>query len=120
MEEISNIGLLERVLDEMLPLVNKKQIEPYTELLQDLHNFRIIHTQDLKFLIEKHKPEILNSDRHRVSELKANQEIVNLEWYGTSEDRINKGVFFGHVGLAREALEFEFSGQWLEYNRKKY
>lgn len=120
MEVISDVDQLERVLDEMLPLVNKKEIEPYTELLQDLRNFLLIHTQDLRFLIEKHKLDILNSDQRRVLELKANLGIINLEWYGTSEERIQKGVFFGHVGLAREALEFEFGNEWLSYNRKKY
>jgi hypothetical protein len=30
-------------------------------------------------------------------------------------ERINRGVFYAHTGLARQALKFEFGEKWMDY-----
>ena len=44
---------------------------------------------------------------------------MDTEIFKTTLERIKKGVFYGHVGLVREALDFEFGENWREYNYDK-
>lgn len=114
-----NIDYLEKVLDESLPIRNKKELEPYDDLLLDLQHFQIVYLRDLKFLLEKHKEQILKLDRYRVKEIRTNMHSVDWDFFGSNPDRIRKGVFYGHVGLTREAMSLEFEDRWVTYMSDK-
>lgn len=119
MNEILNIRLIEKILDECLPLSNKKIIEPYDKLLVDLNNFGIFRTDELHFLIEKYKDIILQIDKDKAEEIKSELLYMEFDVFKTTLERIKKGIFYGHVGLTREALNFEFGETWTKYNTDK-
>jgi hypothetical protein len=119
MGELLNIRLIKQILAETLPTSNQKAIEPYEKLLNDLINFGLFHSNELYFLIEKHKDIILQIDKDKAKEMKKELLYMDFEVFKTTLDRINKGVFYGHVGLVREALNFEFGETWTKYNTNK-
>ena len=119
MGEILNIRLIEQILDENLPVSNRKAIEPYHKLLDDLNNFGLFRTEELHFLLEKHKDIILQIDKDKAEEIKSELLYMDFEVFKTTLERIKRGVFYGHVGLAREALNFEFGETWTKYNTDK-
>ena len=95
-----NSDTLRATLDELLPLKNKKENEPYAELLEDLTYFNIYDTVVLRRIIKKHLDKVLAIDK----------EIAK---------GLPKGVFYAHVGLVRTALEVEFGNKWTDYNNEK-
>lgn len=119
MKLITDIGYLEKVLDEFLPIQNKKSIEPYDDLLLDLRHFQIVGIQDLRFLLEKHKEQILEMDTYRVNEIRSSVHEIDWDFFGSTVERIQNGVFYGHVGLTREAMAFEFEDIWMDYLKGK-
>ena len=110
---ILNVDLLEKLLDEMLPSENKVQNEQYSELLEDLNYFGINTSDAIKQLIEKHQEYIKSEELKWLclgrAEADADDEFIDHK-------RIEKGVFFQHVGLVRNALEAEFGDNWINYN----
>lgn len=104
-DEELNVDLLERVLDECLPMKNKEDNdEKYADLLQDLNAFNVNTISKLKNTITKHIKKVIAADKKQVKEL-----IGNDDLYDENPDRIlNRKVFFTHVGLARQAMFFEY------------
>jgi hypothetical protein len=119
MGEQLDIRLIEQILSETLPLINKKEIEPYDNLLEDLNKFGVYYANELYFLIEKHKEIILQVDQDKAEEIKNELLYMDFEVFKTTLQRINKGIFYGHVGLVREALNFEFGETWSKYSTDK-
>jgi putative GTP pyrophosphokinase len=102
-----NADLVSKLLDEVLPPQNKSETEMYSVLIDELRAFGINSLSGLRSLLQRHIPVILEVDRRRVETEK--QKPVPL---GTTPDRIAKGVFFSHVGLARRALSQEFGARY--------
>ena len=100
-------------MDELLPKNSKDiEYEDYADLLIDLHQFGINTRGDLQALLTKQMNAVLRADKRQVE-----QQIINEEDYaeGNPEepgerlaDRLDRSVFFTHVGLARQALKEEF------------
>ncbi|MFA4987594.1 MAG: RelA/SpoT domain-containing protein [Candidatus Brocadiia bacterium] len=104
-----NVDLLERVLDELLPPQNKEIPENYGDLLCDLKAFEI----DTVGILH----EFITSTQDAVKKAEAASLSRGIEngYFGTSEERSAKGVFFTHVGLVRSALEVRFGDAWHDY-----
>ncbi|EDM83545.1 GTP pyrophosphokinase family protein [Limnobacter sp. MED105] len=110
-----NVDIARSVLSDMLPPQNRNGDENYAELLNDLFHFGINTADDLRELLAKHITEILVAEAERV-----NQSEQDEEYFGTTPERAAAGVFFTHVGLARQALSEEFGyeivGDWIRSN----
>ncbi len=94
-----NVDLIARVLDELLPAENKRPGEEYAELLEDLLQFDISTSGQLRELIEKHKDAI---------------DKLEATYAGSGP-----GAYFTHCGLARCALNEEFGESWDEWLAQK-
>jgi putative GTP pyrophosphokinase len=117
-KEELNVDLLEKILDSKLPSINKKPEEHYSELLNELLHFGINNTNDLNKLLDKHFDEAIKEDKKSV-DLRLKEHRGGKELYGTTLDRIEKGVFFTHVGLTRVILSKEFGEEQVREYRKK-
>lgn len=99
-----NVDSVAMILGEVYPSINKKQDEPYADLLLDFSRLGVKTPEQLRTIITKHLKESLAADKAR-----AKQEILNpTAILVLDNERLAKGVFFAHVGLARDALEREF------------
>ena len=98
-----NVDVAKAILSECLPSKNIAETEPYAELLEDLIHFGISTSADLRSLIEDHKQTILQADAKEVFD-----RLARNDYFGTTTERIASGIFFTHVGLAREALCEQF------------
>jgi hypothetical protein len=120
--ETLNVDLLVKILDELLPKDNKSQgDEDYASLLTDLAEFGIKTNVELRYLIKETKNAIILEDRERVlEELNAKHERENAEATPFNiildDERLDRGVFFSHVGLTRNALGQKFGQKWADYN----
>jgi hypothetical protein len=103
-EGLLDVDLLQRLLSESLPAANKKEGENYGALLQDLSRAGIRTTGELQNLIRTHYQMVLEKEHQyvqtNIDNIKQGKPII-----GTSTDRIKRGVYFTHVGLARTILD---------------
>ena len=113
-EEVLNVDLLAKILNELLPEKNKADAEPYAELLQDLFAFSITTARQLRDLITKHLHTALAVDVARVKKEQGKDKPL-----GTSRERIERGVFFAHVGLVRQMLSAQFGAKWEAHQNQK-
>lgn len=97
-----NVDTLRAILTEVLPSANRKEPEPYDELLQDLMYVNVVTPEQLRGLIKKHYSAVLDSDRKRVAEAPRDG------YPGTTRERNEMGVFWTHAGWLRSALTMEF------------
>ncbi|MGD0489015.1 MAG: RelA/SpoT domain-containing protein [Syntrophorhabdales bacterium] len=111
---LSNVDLLEKMLNALLPVRNKKPTENYSGLLVELHDLGVKTTGDLRTLIEKQRENILKEDREMAERLRDRD---NLPEY--AEARIKNGIYFGYVGLVRNALKNEYGQAWEKYTISK-
>jgi len=113
-----NVDLLTKILDTYLPAENKKQPEPYSELIPDLNHFGIDNAEKLTELIKNQLRAALENDAKRVR-----KERDYLHQHGrpplSDKDRIKRGVFYAHVGLVRDMLAIQFGDQWRSYSLSK-
>ena len=119
-EERLNVDLVEKILDELLPLVNKENNEAYADLLKDLLHFNIDSRQMLKDLINRNRSQALDDDSEKVSEVleSIKKAGTSPETYGVTAKRLEEGVFYSHVGLVRRALKAEFGHRYTEYKEQ--
>lgn len=98
---------LRGLLDEMLPPQNRKSNEDYGDLLDDIISLKVTTTGRLRTMIEKHLESAMENEaaqvRHAAARLEKGEPIT-----GTTPERIKSGVYFSHVGLARQILRAEF------------
>jgi putative GTP pyrophosphokinase len=105
-QERLNVDIVQSILDEMLPQANKDdEIEDYADLIPDLQAFEINTADDLRHLINRNLKKVLELDAKTAS-LRRNDPGENAE-------RLARGVFFTHVGLARTAVSEEFGEEAL-------
>jgi ppGpp synthetase/RelA/SpoT-type nucleotidyltranferase len=114
-----NVDSLAAVLAELLPPENKKDDEPYADLLSDLTSLKVKTPEQLRLILTKHAEHASNSDRVRVAELRRGSSIDDEP--GVSE-RVARGVFYTHVGLARETLRAEYGDDAVNklFQERKY
>ncbi|MBC8276096.1 MAG: RelA/SpoT domain-containing protein [Chloroflexi bacterium] len=105
-----NVDLVQRILDELLPSQNKMESEPYANLLQDLLQFDINTAGKLRQLTMSNLDKALEEDRRIVT-----KRLNSKDFSGTSRERCESGVFYTHVGLAREAAYQQFGERWEDY-----
>jgi ppGpp synthetase/RelA/SpoT-type nucleotidyltranferase len=99
-----NVDLLARILDDALPASNKAPYEPYSELLASLGTYGIETANELSELLGHTREAVLAVDNKRV-------QVAKKAWFsGESLKRIERGVFYSHVGLVRVALHLRFDG----------
>jgi putative GTP pyrophosphokinase len=110
-----NADLLEKILDSLLPSLNKRLSEPYAELLDELFNVGIRTPGQLQELIEKHLKACLKHDAELIKQLKEKKD----DMLPATKDRIEAGVFMTHIGIARTAIRYEFGNLADEYRNKK-
>jgi putative GTP pyrophosphokinase len=113
-DEVLNVDLLAKILDEILPEKNKAEEDKYAELLQDLFAFSITTARQLRELLAKHLETALAADAEQVKKQQGRDKP-----FGTSKERIDRGVYFTHVGLARRGLRAQFGQKWDAYQKQK-
>ncbi len=97
MLDADNIAL---ILDKHFPSINRDNNENYSQLITDFTAFGIETVGGLKKIIKKHLPAALKKDKDMLSK----STIRNSDH---DQKRINRGVYFTHVGLARTILAAE-------------
>ena len=102
-DEAINVDNLALILSEYFPEDNRSSQEAYARLLFDLTELGVPTTASLREILE----------RHRSAALKADQRLVRQYSRGKAPsphlaERVSRGVYFAHVGLAREALRKQF------------
>jgi ppGpp synthetase/RelA/SpoT-type nucleotidyltranferase len=112
-EDLLNVDLIEKTLDSVLPKANKGG-ENFAELLEDLMKFGIEKQQQLRDLVMRHLPAILEDERAAISSI-LNHARINRT---PVSDRHARGVMLNHIGLVRVALRQEFPGFSAYLNQK--
>lgn len=102
-DQALNVDNLPAVLAGVFPAVNRKGDENYAELLEELLRLGIVSTAELRAVLDAHAEAALKADAALVEKKRRSGNYL-----GTTKERIEAGVFFSHVGLAREALESKF------------
>lgn len=117
--ETLNTDTLKKSLRSFLPVINFSEDEPYSELLLELNHFSITKIGHLKSLINETRERVLKKEVKYVKKKAIEfEETGNTE--GTSINRIEKGVYFTHIGLVRQALREKFGDDKLnKYWKKK-
>lgn len=100
-----NVDSLAAVLSELLPPENKKDDEPYADLLSDLTALKVKTPEQLRQILAKHAEHARTADRARVAEIRAGSGLTDEP---DVSERVSRGVYYAHVGLAREALRAEY------------
>lgn len=116
-----DVTIVEAVLDEMLPAKSKDAGgEDYSDLLVDLERFNISTRGALKSLLAEQLEAIMRADANEVrSKVGDNDNVADdLNDHGEHVvDRLARGVYFTHVGLARRALSERYESntvqEWL-------
>lgn len=111
-DEILNVDLLAAVLNENFPPENLQIPEAYAQLLDELGAFGVKTAADLRRLISKHKAGVAESEAYELQSRAGERDPE-----GTTKERMAAGVFFTHVGLAREVLRQEFGTRYEIYLR---
>ncbi|MCE1225607.1 MAG: RelA/SpoT domain-containing protein [Geobacteraceae bacterium] len=110
-----DVDLLAYILDANFPVENKDSIENYNELREDLEHFGIKTAKSLTDLIVEVFDQVMEAEKKQLEEAK------NDGYIGTSRRRSERGVFFTHVGLARQALAEKFGrDNWMAYASEKH
>jgi ppGpp synthetase/RelA/SpoT-type nucleotidyltranferase len=115
-EDVLNVDLLAKILDELLPAKNKdtEEKENYADLLQDLFAFSIKSGPQLRDLLAENLEAVFAEEEGEIK-----QRLGLDKPAGTSKERIERGVFYTHVGLARTALRNKVGKRWTDYQKKK-
>jgi len=101
---------LQIILDEAFPPDNKHADETYSVLLTDLRAFGITTVDKLRALIKARFAGAMIREKKALE-----SRMGQINPLGTNRARIEKGVFYTHVGLARQLLAEEFGNKWEQY-----
>lgn len=94
-----DLDLVTQLLTEKFPAPNKMDNDSYAELVPDLKFFNIITVQDFRDLLDQ---QVTFVKRY---EAKALKDTDPTEFSGDNAKRIESGVFYSWIGLARAALQ---------------
>jgi putative GTP pyrophosphokinase len=114
-----NVDLLEQVLAEIYPAVNRDDEDDFGDLLVDLTRLGVSSVSELRELTSKWMEQAKKDEARKVA---ADQEAVAKAGPTAVEDpgRTHRGVFYTFTGLTRWMLEREFGTKYQEYFRQKY
>ncbi|MCD9855094.1 RelA/SpoT domain-containing protein [Epilithonimonas sp. JDS] len=101
-----NVDTLKIVLDKNLPIKNRKDEEPYSELLKEILEFGIDTSEELEDLIVRRKDEVMIAEKEA---LKNN----------TVNPREDIGVYYSFAGLIRSVMRFEDAEKYAKIREKK-
>lgn len=104
-----NVDSLVLVLSEVLPPQNKQIDEDYADLLSDLTALGVFTAQQLRNVLELRLEAVLSDDAQAVKQSRQDPSWADTE----REERLERGVYYSHVGLARMALRKEFGDKAL-------
>lgn len=109
--ELINVDIIEKVLDEKLPLANKlRNNENYAGLAKDLASLDIKTINDLIILIDEMIDYALKDDAERA------KEILDDEDYLEDQARAQIGVFYTHIGLVRTMLDKKYGSKYITWH----
>lgn len=111
-----NVDSLASLLSEMLPPENKEDNEAYAELLEDLYALRVNTPEKLRRIVSVNHKAIQESEAERVDGFMMGDETIDEP---EVMERLERGVFFTHVGLTREGLRAEFGDEKLSEIMRK-
>lgn len=112
-----NVDSLVIALPLLLPAKNQYPTDDYDELLAELQDLGITTSRQLKLIIEKHRDAVLADERRILEEYAAEGCRPTLPWLA---NRVDQGVYFTLVGLARKALREEFGEEKMNALLEKY
>jgi ppGpp synthetase/RelA/SpoT-type nucleotidyltranferase len=115
--DLLNVDLLKHIFDMKMPKNNLDIDEKYADLLEEFLHFEVNTPSKLNNLLDKHIKAILDKDANVVREIRADPDTA--PYSVDNWERIKRGVFYAHTGLARQALEFEFGEKWMDYFKDK-
>ena len=104
--ETLNVDLIKEILKEFYPDENSTGSENYAELLEELFKLNITTSSDLREVVEKNLGASMDGEKKAVQAAKEGGR------YRTTAERLSRGVFYSHVGLARQALKAAFGGRY--------
>ncbi len=90
-----NVDNLSVLLSDIFPVENQGDDEDYDDLLTQLRQAEISDVKTLRDLLERGRDPAMESDRKSVE-----RERLKVK----PTERVERGVYYKHVGLAREAL----------------
>jgi putative GTP pyrophosphokinase len=121
-----NVDLLKSILDELLPANNRWHDDDYSELVDDLNEFKITDAEKVRELIEKHLPAALEDEASEVARIRERlekRETLPPGISGASPSAVMRRlrkVYFTHVDLIRMMLRSEFGERWEDWSSRKY
>lgn len=104
-----NVDTLERTLDDLLPLENKRVgQEEYASLVSELSMMGITTVGGLRRVLEKHREALMEREKENVKVGGRDDDDDPHE----PPDTRPLTVYFMHTGFVRVALEFEYGDAW--------
>lgn len=109
---------LYRILRETFPAQNDFHRTDYCEELQELKDFDITTSEQLKETLDRHKIVVLKYDSDPLDEF--HEQHYKSE-YGEAfvDERIKGGFWFAYPALLRIAMELEFGDRYREYAKRR-
>jgi ppGpp synthetase/RelA/SpoT-type nucleotidyltranferase len=95
-DETINVDNLAATLSSVFPAKNKSDFEDYSDLLDDIDKLGVIRLKEFRDILHKHYEEVMRKEGGYVRSPPDNAKTRR------------PGVYFRHVGLARQALSQEF------------
>jgi putative GTP pyrophosphokinase len=108
------------ILDKFFPPENKQEPENYSALLSDLRHFKIVTVEQLRHFLEKHREAVVKKEKETLTEYQNQNAIQVTPLKRWDAERVARGVFYTHVGLARVALGVGFGEDWDAFMRQKF
>ncbi|GAA4316871.1 hypothetical protein [Flaviaesturariibacter amylovorans] len=109
---------LYRILKETFPAQNDFHNTDYCEELQELSDFGITSPEQLKGILDRHSPAVLEYDSDPLGDF--HEQHYKSE-YGEAfvNERVKGGFWFAYPALLRIALELEFGDRYREYANRR-
>lgn len=113
-DEPINVENVRPYLEQIFPDKNKETDESYAALLADLQHFGKKSVSDIKALLSPANIAFaMSKEAEIVAFFRTDSRPTN------DKDRLERGIYYTHVGLARLCLENEFGEEWYKYNMSK-
>jgi len=114
-----NVDILAEILEKVFPPLNKNdKYEDYFILVKELEELGLTKTRDVKELFQKNIALALEEEERAVDATKNAKKPGSYNGYNVSDiNRVKLGVFYSHVGFARNILQ-ELYTDWYEINKR--
>jgi putative GTP pyrophosphokinase len=112
---LTDVDVLEKILDEFLPAANKTDDEEYSEILMELIHFKLDTQDKLIDLIQQNLHAALDEDAYH-----AKKNLEEHDFLSNTPERAEKGIFFNHSGLVRTMLGRAFGQMYLDFQMDRY